>query len=64
MSDKFENSNGKNEYLKTNEKTTVEDKCLSLKSMLASSRDTFVPKHTMIDKPNWRRDKESCPDEC
>ena len=54
MRDKLENSNWKNEYLKTNGKTTVEDKGLSLKSMMAALRDTFVPKHTMTDKPSWR----------
>ena len=38
----------------------VEDKWLSLKSMLAALRDTFIPKHKMTDKPNWR-DKGSFP---
>ena len=54
MRDKLENSNWRNEYLKTNGKTTVEDKWLSLKSMLVAVRETFVPKHTMTDKPSWR----------
>ena len=57
---KLANSNWMKEYMKIDDKSTVEDKWLSLKSMLSELRTTFVPKQKISGKPSWK-DKGSFP---
>ena len=54
MRNELENSDWLRTYTALNEQTSIEDKWLSLKSMLIKQKENFVSKQSASGKPSWK----------
>ena len=48
------NSKWNKDYIKIDSEASVEDKWTSLKAVLSTLRDIYVPKQISTDKPRWK----------